>query len=151
MLGHLSRFFGEPVLPLSAYRAALERVSAGMTDVDDYTPDGRVSAERLAVGELVLDAGAREAQLCGNGIRLKPREFDLLWLLVRNAGLVLRREILVERVWGADYEGDIRTVDVHVRRIRRALGDYGARYLRTHHGVGYQVREPERPALRAVA
>lgn len=149
MLDQLNKFFGEPVLPLSAYRAALERVAAGMTE--DYTPDGRFTDESITVGELCLHAGTREVRLREQQVRLKPREFDLLWVFARNRDMVLRREILLERVWGIDYDGDIRTIDVHVRRIRRALGEYGARYLQTHFGVGYQLCAQERATLRAVA
>lgn len=149
MLGHLSKFYGEPVLPLSAYRVALERLAAGVTD--EYTPDGRVAGERIEVGDLIVDAGTREVRFGERVLTLRPREFDMLFVLARNRDMVMRRDMLLERVWGLDYDGDIRTVDVHIRRVRRALGDYGRRYLRTHHGVGYQLREPERPALRAVA
>lgn len=149
LLGQLSTFFGEPVLPLSAYRSALEHVAAGMTD--EYTPDGRVTDESITVGELCLHAGMREVRLREQRVCLKPREFDLLWVFARNRDMVLRREVLLERVWGIDYDGDIRTIDVHVRRIRRALGECGERYLRTRFGVGYQLRAPERAALRAAA
>lgn len=97
------------------------------------------------VGELSVDADRREVTVTGRPVRLKPREFDLLWLFARNEGHVFTRDQLIEAVWGFDFEGDPRTVDVHVRRIRRALGDPAARprYLHTIHGLGYKFTAPK--------
>ena len=91
-----------------------------------------------------MDAERREVTLAGAPIMLKPREFDLLWLLACNEGRVFTRDQLIETIWGFDYEGDTRTVDVHVRRLRRALGDDAAapRYLYTVHGLGYKLKSP---------
>ncbi len=91
-------------------------------------------------GNLCVDADKREVSLAGRAVRLKPKEFEVLWLLVKNEGRVFTRDQLIAAVWGFDFEGDPRTVDVHVRRIRRALGESGAapRYLHTVHGVGYK-------------
>jgi len=96
--------------------------------------------QRRVAGELAVDADKREVTLRGKQVDLKPREFDVLWLFVRNDGRVFTREQLIETLWGFDFEGDPRTVDVHIRRIRRALGDRAdkPRYLHTIHGVGYK-------------
>lgn len=96
--------------------------------------------QRRVAGDLAVDADKREVTLRGKRVDLKPREFDVLWLFVRNDGRVFSREQLIETLWGFDFEGDPRTVDVHIRRIRRALGDSAdkPRYLHTIHGVGYK-------------
>ena len=100
---------------------------------------------RKTLGDLMVDADRREVTLAGRPIALKPREFDVLWLFARNDGRVFSREQLIETLWGFDFDGDPRTVDVHIRRIRRAIGDRAdrPRYLHTIHGVGYKFTTPE--------
>jgi DNA-binding response OmpR family regulator len=88
-------------------------------------------------GDLTVDAGRREARVGGEEIQLAPKEFDLLWELLDHRGLVLTRDQLLERVWGYTFAGDTRTVDVHVRQLRRKLGD--ASPVVTVWGVGYKV------------
>ena len=91
----------------------------------------------LQHGELVLDAGRRECHVGDVEIRLAPKEFDLLWELIDHKGLVLTRDQLLERVWGYTFAGDTRTVDVHVRQLRRKLGD--ASPIVTVWGIGYKA------------
>jgi DNA-binding response OmpR family regulator len=98
-------------------------------------------------GDLVIDAGRREARVAGDEIQLAPKEFDLLWELLDHRGLVLTRDQLLERVWGYTFAGDTRTVDVHVRQLRRKLGD--ASPIVTVWGVGYKV-SPAKDATPAV-
>src|SRR5215204_1517247 len=74
-------------------------------------------------GQLLVDSGRREVQVDGNDVQLAPKEFDLLWELLDHNGLVLTRDQLLERVWGYTFAGDTRTVDVHIRQLRRKLGD----------------------------
>jgi len=102
------------------------------------------TAQRRTIGAISVDADRREVIAFGKSVRLKPREFDLLWLFARNEGHVFTRDQLIEAVWGYDFEGDPRTVDVHVRRIRRAIGDPAAQpqYLHTVHGLGYKFTSP---------
>ena len=88
-------------------------------------------------GDLSVDAGRREAKVGDEEIQLAPKEFDLLWELLDHRGLVLTRDQLLERVWGYTFAGDTRTVDVHVRQLRRKLGD--ASPIVTVWGVGYKV------------
>jgi two-component system, OmpR family, response regulator len=88
-------------------------------------------------GDLAVDAGRREARVAGQEVQLAPKEFDLLWELLDHRGLVLTRDQLLERVWGYTFAGDTRTVDVHVRQLRRKLGD--ASPIVTVWGVGYKV------------
>ena len=97
-------------------------------------------------GDLVVDAGRREARVAGEEVQLAPKEFDLLWELLDHRGLVLTRDQLLERVWGYTFAGDTRTVDVHVRQLRRKLGD--ASPIVTVWGVGYKV-SPARDAAPA--
>jgi DNA-binding response OmpR family regulator len=96
----------------------------------------RESAQ-LRHGDLVIDAGRREVHVGDEEIQLAPKEFDLLWELLDHRGLVLTRDQLLERVWGYTFAGDTRTVDVHVRQLRRKLGD--ASPIVTVWGVGYKV------------
>ena len=98
----------------------------------------------LRHGDLVVDAGRREVKVRDDEIQLAPKEFDLLWELLDHRGLVLTRDQLLERVWGYTFAGDTRTVDVHVRQLRRKLGD--ASPIVTVWGVGYKV-SPARDAV----
>jgi DNA-binding response OmpR family regulator len=97
----------------------------------------KVESEQIRHGDLIIDAGRREVTVAGEEIQLAPKEFDLLWELLDHRGLVLTRDQLLERVWGYTFAGDTRTVDVHVRQIRRKLGE--ASPIVTVWGVGYKV------------
>ena len=92
---------------------------------------------QLRHGDLLVDSGRREVHVADEEIQLAPKEFDLLWELLDHRGLVLTRDQLLERVWGYTFAGDTRTVDVHVRQLRRKLGD--ASPIVTVWGVGYKV------------
>jgi DNA-binding response OmpR family regulator len=91
----------------------------------------------LELGDLTIDAGRREVTVGDEQVQLAPKEFDLLWELLDHRGLVLTRDQLLERVWGYTFAGDTRTVDVHVRQLRRKLGE--ASPIVTVWGVGYKV------------
>ena len=97
----------------------------------------RTESDELHHGDLSINAGKREVHVGDEEIRLAPKEFDLLWELLDHRGIVLTRDQLLERVWGYTFAGDTRTVDVHVRQIRRKLGD--ASPIVTVWGVGYKV------------
>jgi two-component system alkaline phosphatase synthesis response regulator PhoP len=97
-------------------------------------------------GELLVDSGRREVHVADDEIQLAPKEFDLLWELLDHRGLVLTRDQLLERVWGYTFAGDTRTVDVHVRQLRRKLGE--ASPIVTVWGVGYKVA-PARDSVNA--
>jgi DNA-binding response OmpR family regulator len=90
-------------------------------------------------GDVKIDAGRREVTVAGEHVQLAPKEFDLLWELLDHRGLVLTRDQLLERVWGYTFAGDTRTVDVHVRQLRRKLGDSCP--VATVWGVGYKVAD----------
>ncbi|BAS29012.1 response regulator transcription factor [Limnochorda pilosa] len=97
----------------------------------------------LRVGEITLDAVRHRVTVGEREIQLAPREFELLRMLMANRGAVLNRDLLLEKVWGYDYAGDTRTVDVHVVRLRQKVEDDPAhpRYIETVRGVGYRMRE----------
>ena len=107
------------------------------------TGDG--PSEPLAIGGLTVDFQARRATLDGGEIELSRKEFDLLSELVRNAGRVVKREDLMERVWDENWFGSTKTLDTHVGWLRRKLGDDTAapRYLHTVRGVGFRFSAPE--------
>jgi DNA-binding response OmpR family regulator len=102
------------------------------------------ASQELRHGDLVINAGRREVKVGEQEIQLAPKEFDLLWELLDHRGLVLTRDQLLERVWGYTFAGDTRTVDVHVRQLRRKLGD--ASPIVTVWGVGYKVGPERAPA-----
>jgi DNA-binding response OmpR family regulator len=148
-----------PILMLTARDEDVDKIIGLEVGADDYltkpfnprelvarvksvlrraTPDRRRDeAKELRHGELVINAGRREVTVGEDEIQLAPKEFDLLWELLDHRGLVLTRDQLLERVWGYTFAGDTRTVDVHVRQIRRKLGD--ASPIVTVWGVGYKV------------
>jgi DNA-binding response OmpR family regulator len=109
----------------------------------------QVESSVLTHGELTIDSGGREVTVADVAIQLAPKEFDLLWELLDHRGLVLTRDQLLERVWGYTFAGDTRTVDVHVRQVRRKLGD--ACPIVTVWGVGYKVAPEPRPAAASTA
>ncbi|GAB4216616.1 MAG: hypothetical protein OHK0013_43340 [Sandaracinaceae bacterium] len=96
-------------------------------------------AEQIKLGPLVIDAAAHEARVEGRLVDLTHQEFALLEFLGRHAGRVFTRQQLLERVWGVDYYGGSRTVDIHVRRLRMKLG-VAAGPIETVRGVGYKMR-----------
>jgi len=91
----------------------------------------------IELDDLRIEVGGREVFVNGDVVALTPKEFDLLVTLIESRGLVLTREQLLERVWGFTFLGDSRTIDVHVRQLRRKLGD--ACPIQTVWGTGYKV------------
>jgi two-component system, OmpR family, alkaline phosphatase synthesis response regulator PhoP len=94
----------------------------------------------LALRDIVLHRNAREVTVAGDPVDLRPKEFDLLAYLMQNRGLVFSRDTLLERVWGYEYAGGTRTVDVHVAQLRRKLGRPDL--IRTVRGAGYKAVHP---------
>jgi DNA-binding response OmpR family regulator len=148
-----------PILMLTARDEDVDKIIGLEVGADDYltkpfnprelvarvksilrraSPERRqVESKQLRHGQLLVDAGRREVRVGDEEIQLAPKEFDLLWELLDHRGLVLTRDQLLERVWGYTFAGDTRTVDVHVRQLRRKLGD--ASPIVTVWGVGYKV------------
>ena len=145
-----------PVLLLTARAAEMDRLLGFEHGADDYltkpfSPRELVARVRallrrakpatpspvLEVGDVRIDEPAREASYRGRALVLTPREFDLLNFFVRHPGRVLSRDELLRKVWGYDYLGETRTVDVHVRRLRQKLGD-DPQAIETVLGSGYK-------------
>ena len=157
-----------PILMLTARDEDVDKIIGLEVGADDYltkpfnprelvarvksilrraAPERRqIESASIRHGDLVVDAGRREVRVAEQEIQLAPKEFDLLWELLDHRGLVLTRDQLLERVWGYTFAGDTRTVDVHVRQIRRKLGD--ASPIVTVWGVGYKVA-PAKDAVTA--
>jgi DNA-binding response OmpR family regulator len=148
-----------PILMLTARDEDIDKIIGLEVGADDYltkpfnprelvarvksilrraTPERReFESEVIEHGLLRIDSGRREVTVDGEEVQLAPKEFDLLWELLDHKGLVLTRDQLLERVWGYTFAGDTRTVDVHVRQLRRKLGD--ASPVVTVWGVGYKA------------
>ncbi|NUT97412.1 MAG: response regulator transcription factor [Saccharothrix sp.] len=94
-------------------------------------------SDRLALGTVVLDPATREATIAGTPVTLTRKEFDLLALLVRRAGAVVSRDLIVDQVWQAHWEAPSRTLDTHIAALRGKLGD--ALKIETIRGVGYRA------------
>jgi two-component system, OmpR family, response regulator RegX3 len=118
-------------------RAVLRRRSS---DVAATTSSG----EALEVGDVRLDPERHEVEVRGLQVRLPLKEFELLEILLANAGRVLPRETLIDRVWGADYVGDTKTLDVHIKRLRTKVEDDPSSPSRivTIRGLGYKYDTP---------
>jgi len=97
----------------------------------------RTHEDVLQLRDVTLWRSAREVQVAGQPVELTVREFDLLACFMENAGAVLSREVLLDRVWGLEYPGETRTVDVHVGQIRKKLGRPDLIY--TVRGAGYKA------------
>ena len=126
-------------------RAVLRRAESPTgTRVADETSD-ETSNVAVVVGDVTVDPGRHEVQVRGEVMAMPLREFELLSLLMDNAGRVLTRDVLIDRVWGYDYVGDTRTLDVHVKRIRSKI-EIDPRHperLVTIRGVGYRYELPD--------
>jgi DNA-binding response OmpR family regulator len=124
-------YIGKPFSP----RELVARMNAVLRRAD---PDAE--EELLVLGDVALRRSAREVAVAGEPVELRPKEFDLLAYLIQNRGAVLSRDLLLERVWGFDYVGGTRTVDVHVAQLRRKLGR--PELIRTIRGAGYKAVQP---------
>ncbi len=105
--------------------------------------DKQAGARTLESGDMRLNVEDRRVYIAGKEINLTAKEFEVLELLMKNPGKVYSREALLTNVWGADYPGDVRTVDVHVRRLREKIEKSPSepKYVHTKWGVGYYFRE----------
>ncbi len=154
-----------PILMLTARQDEIDRIAGLELGADDYVAKpfslgellARVRAilrrtdrqpirqrEVLDAGALRVDTGSRRAWRAGGELSLSQKEFDLLTCLMRNRGMALSRDILLERVWGYDFLGDSRTVDVHIRWLREKVEPDPSRplYIQTVRGVGYRFEAP---------
>jgi len=125
-------------------RALVARVKAILRRTDATAKGGRP----IQVGDLRIDPRRREASVGERRLELRAREFDLLAALARDPGVVLSRDALLEDVWGTDFPGETRTVDVHVAELRKKLGDDGPQ-VETIRGIGYRLVPPPRGSAAA--
>jgi two-component system, OmpR family, alkaline phosphatase synthesis response regulator PhoP len=121
---YITKPFGMMEL-VSRIRAVLRRITKTNTTV-------------LHTGDVVIDTGRHSVQAAGKEVALTLKEYELLRCLVENMGFVMTRDMLLEKLWGYDFDGETRTVDVHIRTLRQKLGDSG-RYIETVRGVGYRI------------
>ena len=124
-------------------KANLRRQSATMAEAQAAEEESKNND--IAIGDLVIHPDAYVVSKRGEKIELTHREFELLYYLAKHIGQVMTREHLLQTVWGYDYFGDVRTVDVTVRRLREKIEDNPSRpiWLVTRRGVGYYLRNPE--------
>ena len=149
-----------PILMLSARGEEYDKLHGFELGIDDYVVKPfspkelmmRVGAilkrsgaksesrEVVDIGDLRVDFTARRVTLEGKPLDLSPKEYDLLFYLVRNRGIALTREKLLSEIWGYDFFGDDRTLDTHIKLLRRQLGPYADR-ITTLRGVGYRFEQ----------
>jgi len=105
------------------------------------------STETIVVGDVSLDPEEHVVTIGGEIVPMPLKQFDVLRLLLTNAGRVLTREMLIDRVWGSDYVGDTKTLDVHIKRLRSKIEDDPSAPTRiiTIRGLGYKFERPKRP------
>ena len=92
----------------------------------------------LQFHDLVMDLEKHRVSVKGESVELTFKEFELLRIFMQNAGIVLQRETLMNKVWGTDYEGESRTLDMHIKTLRQKIGDYG-NHIKTVRNVGYRL------------
>ena len=149
-----------PILMLTARDDEIDRVAGLEVGADDYVGKpfsprelvARIKAilrrtegdggpiDRLVLGDIELNPSAREVRVSGATVELRAKEFDLLEFLIENRGVVVSRDTLLDRVWGMEYAGGSRTVDVHVAQLRSKLGRPDL--IRTIRGSGYKAVQP---------
>ena len=161
---HIRKFSSVPIIMLTARSEDTDKLLGFEYGVDDYMTkpfnilelkarvrallrrsSGKAvneTAEELTIGAITLDPDRRQVRKNGLPVELTAREFDILELLMRNPNKVYSREKLLSTIWSYDYQGDERTVDVHVRRIREKLEDVPAspEYVLTKWGAGYYFK-----------
>jgi two-component system response regulator RegX3 len=104
------------------------------------------SVETIEAGDVRVDTDQRRVFVRGEEVHLRRKEFELLHLLVENAGRVLTRDVLIDRIWGSDYIGDTKTLDVHIKRLRSRVEEDPSEpaLITTVRGVGYRFVDPNR-------
>lgn len=154
----IRKFKNTPIILLSARGEEYDRINGFETGADDYVVKPfspkelmlRVNAvlkrsrgnsshtEKFIVDTLEADLIARTVTVNGERINMSPKEYELFFYMVRNAGIALTREKLITEVWGYDFYGDDRTLDTHIKLLRKSLGAYG-NLIVTLRGVGYRL------------
>ncbi len=154
----IRKFSSVPLLMLSARGEEYDRIRGFELGVDDYVVKPfsprelmmrvgailkRVSIQAAAADvlnippDMCINFSARRVTIGGTPLEMAPKEYDLLFYLVRNRGIAVTREHLLSELWGYDFYGDIRTLDTHIKLLRKELGPY-AKHITTLRGVGYR-------------
>lgn len=159
VLRRLRRSSSVPVILLTARDAVVDKVTGLDSGADDYITKPFAIEELLArirvtlrknrpeqgtsqIGRLCLDPAKHIVHMDDVELSLTKREFDLLHLLMENKGIVLTRDVLLQRVWGYDYQGETNAVDVYIRFLRQKIDEaFDVKYIHTVRGVGYVLRE----------
>jgi len=164
VLRRIRQFSNVPVILLTARDAVVDKVSGLDGGADDYitkpfaieellariraclrkkTVAESVAPAILSVGPIHLDPDRRECRVRNHPISLTKREFDLLQCLLENKNLVMKREVLLDKIWGYDFGGETNAVDVYVRYLRAKIEEpFGLKVIHTVRGVGYVIKEP---------
>lgn len=155
-----------PILLLTAKDKELDKVEGLDGGADDYmvkpfgilelsarirsllrrTRKEEKKENQIKVGVIQADKQIREVLSDGNVVDLTKKEYDLLLCLMENHSRILTREELLDRIWGYSYEGESRTLDMHIRTLRQKLGDRGGACIKTIRGVGYRMLDAEKAA-----
>lgn len=151
-----------PIILLSARGEEYDKIHGFELGIDDYVvkpfsprelmmrvgavlrraqaTGGADDHERVVIRDMVVDFTARQVTIGGVPLDLSPKEYDLLFYMVKNRGIALTRDRLISEVWGFDFFGDDRTLDTHIKLLRKQLGDYAA-CITTLRGVGYRFEK----------
>ena len=157
----IRKFSNVPIIILSARGEEYDKIHGFEFGIDDYVVKPfsprelmmRVAAvlkrggasvpeakEVYTCGGLIVDFTGRMVTIDGKRVDMSPREYDLFFFLVKNRGIALSREKLINEVWGYDFFGDDRTIDTHIKQLRKILGPY-SKCISTLRGVGYRFDE----------
>ncbi len=147
-----------PVIMLTARSQEFDELTGFEAGADDYVTkpcspsvlmkrvaallkrnSAKIESSVFQIDELRLDSEAHEVWLSGASVMLTLKEYSILYKLISAPGRVFSREQLLDDIWGFDFDGDMRTVDSHVARLRTKLGDWGSRHIRTIYGTGYKI------------
>jgi len=150
-----------PIMMLTAKGTEYDKVIGLDYGADDYVPKPFGMMELIArvkallrrsdnvdtekdykVGELFVSPSRHVAQVAGKEVVLTFKEFEMLSLLIENQGIVFTRDQLLKKIWGYAFDGESRTVDVHIRSLRSKLGECGG-LIETVRGIGYKIGEPD--------
>ncbi|MGI9597443.1 MAG: winged helix-turn-helix domain-containing protein, partial [Acidimicrobiales bacterium] len=138
----VARRTGAPQAPVASGRGPSTDAVAGVGGPD---PESNRGQSAVIVGDVWIDPTRHEVGVRGHRIDLPLKEFSLLHYLMANAGRVLPRDMLIERVWGSDYVGDTKTLDVHIKRLRSRIeiDPSNPANIVTIRGLGYKYQRPE--------
>ena len=159
----IRKFSDTPIIMLSARGEEYDRIHGFEIGIDDYvikpfspkelmmriqaimkrresSKGGNTNKNVVKFEGLVVDFDARQVNIDGKNIDMTPKEYELFFYMVKNRGIALSRENLITNVWGYDYYGDDRTLDTHIKLLRKSLGEYANRIV-TLRGVGYRFEE----------